>query len=71
MNEQKTKDLPQSRVKKRSIILKYIAIPIAVLIVIGSYFFIQKYFSPSSTNQKDITAISGEAELAEPTVSQS
>jgi hypothetical protein len=71
MNEQKAKDLPQSRVKKRSIILKYIAIPIAVLIVIGSYFFIQKYFSPSSTNQKDITAISGEAELAEPTVSQS
>jgi hypothetical protein len=71
MSGQNPKDLPQSRVSKRSVKFKYIAVPIAALIVIGSYFFIQKYLSPSSTNQKDITSALSEAELAEPTVSQS
>lgn len=63
MDEQNSKIIPQSRVKKGSYGFKYISVLIAALIVIGSYFYLQNDISTFSGNQEESSTPSGEEEL--------
>jgi len=71
MDEQTSKNIPQSRVKKNSYRFKFVSALIAALIIIGFYFYLQKGISTFSGNQEESTTTSGESELTNPAASHS
>lgn len=66
MDEQKPNNVPQSRVKKGSYRLKFVSFLIAALIIIGTYFYLQKGISTFPGNQEESITPSGESELTNP-----
>lgn len=66
MSDQSDKDLPQSRVKKRSNILTPLAIVIGVLLVIGVYLFVQKNpFTSGISDMEGSNDISARSRLSQ------
>ncbi|MGB3224758.1 MAG: hypothetical protein WBB23_18285 [Desulforhopalus sp.] len=69
MDEQTPRNIPQSRVKKGTYKYKFVFLA-AALIILGSYFYLQKGLPTFSSNQEKITT-TGESELTNPAVSHS